>query len=60
MHESFINFDPAKPWMSLKDPSIVWHQRRIAPFKGESGMEFWDDGQRYRAYPQYGGGSSCD
>lgn len=57
VHESFINFDPAKPWMSLKDPSIVWHQRRVAPFPGESGTEFWDDGQRYRAYPQYGGGS---
>jgi hypothetical protein len=57
VHESFINFDPQKPWMSLKDPSIVWHQRRSAPFPGESGVEFWDDGQRYRAYPQYGGGS---
>jgi hypothetical protein len=57
VHESFINFDPAKPETSLKDPSVVWHQRRSAPFPGESGVEFWDYGQRFRAYPQYGGGS---
>ena len=57
VHESFINFDPAKPQTSLKDPSVVWHQRRSAPFLGESGVEFWDDGQRFRAYPQLGGGS---
>jgi hypothetical protein len=57
VHESFINFDPHKPSTSLKDPSIVWQQRRSAPFPGESGVEFWDDGQRFRAYPQYGGGS---
>ncbi len=56
VHESFITFDPSNPRVSLKDPSVVWHQRRSAPFVGESGVEFWDDGQRFRAYPEYGGG----
>jgi len=55
VHESFITFDPAHPAISLKDPSVVWHQRRSAPFAGET-ADFWDDGQRYRAFPQYGGG----
>jgi len=55
VHESFINFDPSRPSVSLKDPSIVWHQRRSAPFAGET-ADFWDDGQRYRAFPQFGGG----
>ena len=36
---------------------MVWHQRRSAPFTGETGVDFWDDGQRYRAFPQYGGGA---
>jgi len=57
VHESFITFDPGKPTASLKDPSVVWHNRRSAPFAGESGTEFFDDGQRFRAYPQFGGGS---
>jgi hypothetical protein len=57
VHESFISFDPRRPETRLKDPTLVWHQRRSAPFAGETGVEFWDDGQRYRAYPQYGGGA---
>lgn len=57
VHESFISFDPRRPETSLKDPTLVWHQRRSAPFAGETGVDFWDDGQRYRAYPQYGGGA---
>jgi hypothetical protein len=57
VHESFISFDPGKPETSLKDPSLVWHQRRSAPFAGETGVDFWDDGRRYRAFPQYGGGA---
>jgi cell wall-associated NlpC family hydrolase len=57
VHESYITFDPAHPEVSLKDPSVVWHQRRVSPFAGESGTEFFDDGTRFRAYPQYGGGS---
>jgi hypothetical protein len=56
VHESFITFDPARLDMSLKDPSIVWHQRRTAPFVGEAGVDFWDDGTRYRAFPDVGGG----
>jgi hypothetical protein len=56
VHESFISFDPAKPETSLKDPSLVWHNRRSAPFPGETGVDFWDDGQRYRAFPKFGGG----
>jgi hypothetical protein len=56
VHESFISYDPARPQTSLKDPSIVWHQRRSAPFVGEAGVDYWDDGQRFRAYPEYGGG----
>ncbi len=57
VHDSYISFDPARPATSLKDPSIVWHNRRSAPFAGESGTQFFDDGQRFRAYPQFGGGS---
>jgi hypothetical protein len=57
VHESLITFDPRTPSVSLRDPAVVWHQRRSAPFLGESGVDFWDDGQRYRAYPEYGGGA---
>jgi hypothetical protein len=57
VHESLITFDPRTPAVSLRDPAVVWHQRRSAPFPGETGVDFWDDGQRYRAYPELGGGS---
>ncbi len=57
VHESFIRFDPAKPDASLKDPSLEWSQRRLAPFEGEQSSRFTDDGDRYRAFPQYGGGT---
>jgi hypothetical protein len=57
VHESLITFDPRTPAVSLRDPAVVWHQRRSAPFPGETGVDFWDDGQRYRAFPQYGGGA---
>jgi hypothetical protein len=56
VHESFIRFDPAQPRMSLRDPSLVWTQNRYAPFPGEKASPFSDDGQRFRAYPEYGGG----
>ena len=56
VHESLITFDPSHPSISLKDPSVTWHQRRSAPFPGEASVDFWDDGQRYRAFPQFGGG----
>jgi hypothetical protein len=58
VHESLITFDPQKPQTRLKDPSLIWHQRRTAAFAGEeAGIEFWDDGERYRAFPEYGGGA---
>jgi hypothetical protein len=53
VHESFIYFNPAHPEMSLHDPSLVWTQSRYAPFPGEQGSAFSDDGERYRAF---GGG----
>jgi hypothetical protein len=55
-HESFIRFDPEHPELSLKDPSVVWTQKRYPPFSGEGPSPFSDDGQRYRAYPELGGG----
>jgi hypothetical protein len=57
VHESFIMFDPSKPRTSLKDASIVWHQKRRAPFSGEMVIPYNDDGERYRAYPERGGGA---
>ncbi len=57
VHESLITFDPSRTDVSLKDPSVSWHQRRSAPFAGEPGTEFFGDGDRYRAFPQFGGGS---
>jgi cell wall-associated NlpC family hydrolase len=53
VHESFIYFDPAKPQVSLKDPSLTWSQKRYAPFPGERSSAFSDDGARYLAF---GGG----
>ena len=55
-HESYIRFDPAKSQTSLKDPSLVWTQKRYPPFPGERSSPFSDDGDRYRAYPELGGG----
>jgi hypothetical protein len=55
VHDSLISFDPARPEVSLEDPSITWHQLRAAAFDGEGGIWFHDDGERYRAYPEHGG-----
>ncbi|MDR2742887.1 MAG: peptidoglycan endopeptidase [Treponema sp.] len=55
-HESFIYFDPAHPKTRLSDPSVVWTQKRFPPFPGELAPPFSDDGDRYRAYPEFGGG----
>ncbi|MDR1950094.1 MAG: peptidoglycan endopeptidase [Spirochaetaceae bacterium] len=55
-HESFIRFDPEHPELSLKDPSVIWTQSRYPPFPGEKASPFSDDGERYRAYPDLGGG----
>jgi hypothetical protein len=56
VHESFIHFDPAQPEVRLSDPSIVWTQKRYPPFPGELASPYSDDGERYRAYPEFGGG----
>jgi hypothetical protein len=50
VHESYIQFNPAAPNVSLKDPSLRWTQQRFAPFPGEKDSPFSDDGERYRAY----------
>ncbi|GHV71997.1 hypothetical protein AGMMS49928_26770 [Spirochaetia bacterium] len=56
VHDSYIRFDPSRDRLSLKDPSLVWTQSRYAPFPGEKSSAFSDDGQRFRAYPESGGG----
>jgi len=56
VHESFIYFDPAKPEISLSDTGLNWTQQRQAPFPGELASPFSDDGKRYRAYRELGGG----
>ncbi|WP_304224108.1 peptidoglycan endopeptidase [Gracilinema caldarium] len=56
VHESWILFDPAKPDLSLKDPSLQWTQKRFPAFPGEKASAFSDDGERYRAFPEYGAG----
>jgi hypothetical protein len=55
-HESFIHFDPQNPRVSLRDPALRWTQKRYAPFPGEKDSPFSDDGERYRAFPEQGGG----
>lgn len=56
VHESYIHFDPTKPEVSLKDSSVEWTQGRYAPFPGERPSAFSNDGERFRAYPGFGGG----
>ena len=56
VHESFIYFDPARPRAALSDPEIRWTQQRQAPFPGEKASPFSDDGERYRAFSELGGG----
>ncbi|MDR1587052.1 MAG: peptidoglycan endopeptidase [Treponema sp.] len=56
VHESFVYFDPARPDLSLADKSLNWTQKRYAPFPGEKDSPFSDDGERYRAFPELGGG----
>jgi hypothetical protein len=56
VHESYIYFDPARPGVSLADPGLRWTQKRFAPFPGEKSSPFSDDGERYRAFPEKGGG----
>ena len=56
VHESYIYFDPKNTAVSLSDPSLAWTQNRYPPFPGEKTSPFSDDGKRYRAYPELGGG----
>jgi hypothetical protein len=56
VHESYIHFNPASPGLSLSDPSLVWTQNRYPPFPGEKTSPFSDDGKRFRAFPEHGGG----
>jgi hypothetical protein len=56
VHESFIYFDPKNTAVSLSSPSLKWTQSRYPPFPGERASPFSDDGKRYRAYPEKGGG----
>ena len=56
VHESFIRFNPGNTAVSLSDPALVWSQNRYPPFPGEQASPFSDDGKRYRAYPELGGG----
>ncbi|MDR0290272.1 MAG: peptidoglycan endopeptidase [Treponema sp.] len=56
VHESFVYFDPANIEISLSDPELNWTQQRQAPFPGERASPFSDDGERYRAYGELGGG----
>jgi hypothetical protein len=56
VHDSWIRFDPSHPEKSLKDSSLVWSQGRFPPFPGEKPSAFSGDGERYRAFPEFGGG----
>jgi hypothetical protein len=55
-HESFIRFDPANPNVGLGNPSVEWTQNRYPPFPGEKASPFSNDGDRYRAFAEKGGG----
>ena len=56
VHDSFIFFDPENTSVSLSHPSLIWSQRRYRPFPGEITSPFSNDGERYRAFPELGGG----
>ena len=56
VHDSYIRFNPANTAVSLSSTSLTWTQARYPPFPGEKTSPFSDDGKRYRAYPEKGGG----
>jgi len=56
VHESVIRFDPEKKELSLKDKSLLWSQARFPPFPGETPSAYSTDGERYRAFPEFGAG----
>jgi hypothetical protein len=56
VHDSWIRFDPAKPELSLGDPSLEWLQAIQPTFVGETPLRYWqNDGHRYRSYREEGG-----
>ncbi|MBN1685115.1 MAG: peptidoglycan endopeptidase, partial [Spirochaetales bacterium] len=56
VHDSSIRFDPTRTELSLKDKSLEWSQFRFPPFPGERPSPYSADGERYRAFPEFGGG----
>ena len=56
VHESFVYFDPARTYLFLCDPSHRWTKQRRPAFIGEPVCPFADDGERYRAFAEFGGG----
>ncbi len=56
VHDSTIRFDPANLELSLKDESLRWSQSRFPPFPGERSSPYSSDGNRYRAFPEFGAG----
>ncbi len=56
VHESTIQFDPARTDVSLKDASLRWSQFRLPPFPGERPSAYSSDAERYRAFPEFGAG----
>jgi len=56
VHESLVMFNPKNPNISLKDKSLIWKQKISPTFKGEPAIGWKNDGERYRAYQNYGGG----
>ncbi len=55
VHESYIQFDSAKPGASLRDTGLVWLQTREPTFAGEILSPYRDDGERYRSTVGGGG-----
>ncbi len=47
---------PVEPFHQPERPFPRVAPAPLRPVPGEAGVDFWDDGQRYRAFPQYGGG----
>ena len=56
VHESFVYFDPARTYLPLCYEGHRWTKRREAAFVGEPLCPFVDDGNRFRAFGEFGGG----
>jgi len=55
VHKSTVYFNPNISHLSLKDKSLIWNQKIKPAFEGEPSIPWKNDGERYRAYPEYGG-----